>query len=130
MIYMKRTSWLKRNADLVGFYSSMVCMVHCILLPVIITMSLFSIKSFGTHWHSLDYFFIMVSFLAVLYATKRSPTPTMRMGLWFSFTIFSIALMAHEIAPWMLFISLSASIALMVLHIVNYRVCDIPKQNS
>ncbi|MFC2187081.1 MerC domain-containing protein [Fulvivirgaceae bacterium LMO-SS25] len=127
---MKNSSWLKRNADLIGFYSSMVCMVHCIVLPVVITMSLFSVNGFGAHWHTLDYLFIVLSFLAVLYATKRSPTQSMRIGLWFSFAIFSFALMAHEAAPWMLFISLAASIALMVLHIVNYRVCSIPKPNS
>ena len=127
---MKNFSWFKRNADLIGFYSSMICMVHCIVLPVIITMSLFSINGFGEHWHTLDYIFIGLSFLAVLYATKRSPTQNMKIGLWFSFTIFSVALMSHEIAPWMLFISLAASVALMILHIVNYRVCSIPKPNS
>ncbi len=127
---MKNSSWLKRNADLIGFYSSMACMVHCIVLPVIITMSIFSINGFGEHWHTLDYIFIGLSFLAVLYASKRSANPTIRMGLWFSFAIFSFALMAHEVAHWMLFISLAASVSLMVLHIVNYRVCSIPKPNS
>lgn len=122
---MKRSYWLYKNADLIGFTSSLLCVIHCIALPILIALSYFAVTEVGEHWHWLDYIFIGLSFIAVKYAVMRTTESGMRMAFWATFVIFSLALMAHEIAPWMILISLAASLVLMVLHLVNYRSCTI-----
>ena len=123
---MKKSYWFYKNADLIGFTSSLLCIVHCLVLPVLIALSYFTvnIEAFE-HWHELDYIFIGLSFFAVRYAVSRTSKSAMKIAFWATFLIFSAALLAHEALPWMLLVSLMASLVLMVLHLINYRSCTI-----
>jgi hypothetical protein len=123
---MRKSYWFYKNADLIGLTSSFLCIVHCLVFPVLIALSYFSVSmEVFEHWHALDYIFILLSFFAVRYAVSRTAKSAMKMAFWITFLVFSAALLAHEALPWMLLVSLSASLVLMVLHVINYRSCAV-----
>jgi hypothetical protein len=122
-IIMKNT-WFSKNSDLLGAWASLICVVHCLALPAVIAVSFLSVELSEEHWHSLDYIFIVISFVAVLYASRRSSILWIKVGLWLTFGIFTLGLLGHEVYPWMLWISVSASFALMILHLVNHKSCS------
>jgi hypothetical protein len=98
------------------------------VFPVLIALSYFSVSmEVFEHWHALDYIFIGLSFFAVRYAVSRTSKNTMKTAFWATFLVFSAALLAHEALPWMLLVSLTASLVLMVLHLINYRSCTIAR---
>lgn len=123
---MKKSYWFYKNADLIGLTSSFLCIVHCLVFPVLVALSYFTVSTeVFEHWHALDYIFIGLSFFAVRFAVSRTSKSTMRIAFWATFLIFSAALLAHEMFPWMLLVSLAASLVLMVLHLINHRTCTI-----
>jgi accessory gene regulator protein AgrB len=125
---MRKNTWFYQNADLVGATSSLLCVIHCLVFPVLITLSYVSSSlEVVEHWHMLDFIFIGLSFFAVKYATSRTPKASMRKAFWATFIVFSAGLLAHEVAHWMILISLAASLVLMGLHLVNYRSCTIAR---
>lgn len=122
---MKNT-WLFKNSDLIGAWASFLCMVHCLVLPIIISLSVFSLGINHEHWHALDYIFVGISLIAVLYASRRSNLTWIKAGLWITFGIFSFALLGHDLFPGLLWLSLGASLVLMALHLFNHKACSRP----
>lgn len=115
---MRISSW-RKNSDLIGIGSSVLCIVHCLLLPVLV---LFGSLSGDTHrWAGLDYGFILLATVAVFYSTRRLRSPFLRRGLWLTLLVFSGAIVFHEHHPAALYISVASSLLLVLFHIGSYR---------
>lgn len=82
---------LKQKSDVLGFYASSLCFIHCLATPF-----LFIVKP-GTpsccaatapKWYGLlDYLFIFLSSTAVLWTVKTTSIKWIKPVLWFSWTM-------------------------------------------
>lgn len=143
--YIKRLS--NRSADFLGISASFLCMIHCLAIPVLVSMGYFLHSGtqhnhahgmgvfhywghqdhnhehggFHFHWHSMDYIFVILALVAVYHAAKNTQSKEIKIGLWTAVSIFSIAILLHEWNAWMIWVSLSASIALIIIHILNWN---------
>ena len=133
---------LQKHSDLLGMVSAGLCLIHCIALPVFL-LSTISAGLVTHEWHwlggtplgavprrdtplggtPLDYIFIALAVLAVYFSAKRTPSSYIRIGMWLSVIIFGVALLAHEISEYAQYISIAASMVLMLLHFINIRHC-------
>lgn len=118
----------QKHSDLWGMVSAGLCLIHCIALPVFLlsTTAAASVLTAGLiahDWHWLDYFFISLAVLAVHFSAKRATSSYIRAGMWSSVIIFGVALLAHEISVYAQYISIAASVTLMLLHFINIRHC-------
>ncbi len=115
-------SLIRKNADILGIISSVLCIIHCLAIPVIIAFGMIS-NSFGHHhhYHWLDYIFVGLAAFAVYYASLKAANNTLKIGLWLSLVVFSSGIFLHEVSHDFLYLSLVGSLALVVLHIFNYR---------
>jgi len=124
---------LYKHADLMGIISAGLCLIHCIAVPVFLLTTTFS-AGFHTHaWQWLDYFFIVLAGIAVYFSSKKSSSVYIRAGMWTNVVIFGAALLAHEIAGYAQYISIAASVGLLVLHFLNQRQikkCSVQKVNA
>ncbi len=115
---MRISSW-RKNSDLIGIGSSVLCIIHCLLLPILILAG--SLSGDTHRWAWLDYLFILLATLAVYYSTRRLMSAFLRRGLWLTLVVFSGAIVFHEHHPAALYISVASSLLLVVFHIGSYR---------
>ncbi|MCF2491156.1 MerC domain-containing protein [Dyadobacter sp. CY347] len=113
------------KADYIGILGSVLCIVHCLLMPAL---------AFGTtmtahHDHagliSLDYLFILINGVAVYFATKNHKSVAVRTILWGSLALFSVSLIfeaAHPVFTWLGYIG---SGLLIIGHLINLYICQI-----
>ncbi len=115
---MRISSW-RKNSDLVGIGSSVLCIAHCLLLPVLVLAG--SLSGDTHRWAWLDFVFVLLATVAVFYSTRRLRSSFLRRGLWLTLVVFSGAIVFHEHHPAALHISVAASLLLAVLHLASYR---------
>ena len=84
----------QRRADVVGISSAILCIVHCLVLPLLLV-----VNNFTDHWHSADYVFILLAGVAVFFSARHLSSPLVRTGLWVSWLIFSVAILLHDRYP-------------------------------
>ncbi len=110
-----------KQADLLGVVSAVLCLVHCIAVPVLLVLGVLS-EGLWAHTAFLDYIFIGLALMAVYFATRNHETTRrVRIGLWSSTALFSLAILLHDWFAFALYLSVAASIALVVFHVLNYR---------
>lgn len=113
---------IKKHADSIGAIGAALCIVHCLLLPIILTIGLFSESWYaGSTWELLDWLFIGLALVAVLFSTRQLHSLYLRTAFWLAFALFSVSVLLHDHSAFFLYLSVGASLLLMLLHGVSYR---------
>lgn len=107
-----------KYSDLLGIISSVICFLHCLLLPLLWIW--FSTYSFAS-WHLLDYIFVAFAGIAVFFSAKNTVLTFLKVGLWISFIIFAVPLIFHEALVNAHYFSLGGSVALILCHTINFK---------
>jgi chromate transport protein ChrA len=115
-----------QSADILGISASLLCMIHCLAFPVMISLGyIFKFSDdhdhVHEHWHWMDYFFVFLAIWAVYNAAKNTHSKRIKIALWIAVLFFSIAILLHDINPFMIVISIGASLALVIIHIINWK---------
>ena len=124
-----------KKPDAFGLAVSTLCILHCFLTPF-----LFVIHSYTDHansvaplwWSSLDYLFLIVSFFAVLRATRTSTNATIKKVLWISWILLVISILNEKIEIFHLpetAIYVPAS-SLILFHWYNLKYCQCKIEND
>lgn len=117
-----KTDMLSRKADYIGITGSILCIIHCMITPVmLLTTSLMQSSTLRVSYLSLDYVFIGVNIVAVYSATRHFAPPVIKWGLWGFLSLFSIALLLEETAPVFEYMAYLASAGLVITHFLNIR---------
>lgn len=116
-------SFFQINADSAGFFTSMLCAVHCSAVPIMISMGLLSTGSW-LHNHAIDWFVIGIGIVIASYSLvgdfvrkHRNPLP-LTMAL-VGFVLLLIGMMEHH--GWMLVLSVLGGLSVATSHMVNHR---------
>lgn len=90
------------NPDVIGALASSLCLVHCLLTPV-----LFIVKACTSSapccadgpiwWQIIDYVFIIISFVAIFYATKNSTVKWIQFALWSNWLLLLILIVSESL---------------------------------
>ncbi|MCH7403456.1 MerC domain-containing protein [Belliella kenyensis] len=126
---LKRLS--SKSADLMGISASLLCMIHCLAIPVMISLGfIFGHDDHSHHDHDhhihfhghwMDFIFVALAIWAVLNASKTTHSKGIKIALYIAVTIFSVAVLLHESISWMIYVSLIASLSLVIVHIINWK---------
>lgn len=108
-------------SDRVGIAASAVCMVHCLIFPLMVLLRVPLSEWLHEFWHTLDYVFLAVSFLAVYFSSKSTPKFWMKYFLWTSFFALgaSVTLKHHETVFEAL--AVGSALLLITAHLINIR---------
>ncbi len=116
------------NSDLVGAAASALCFVHCVATPFIFVASVCTSTCCAdtpVWWQAIDYIFLVISFIAIYYATAKTSKRWVAIAMWASWSVllltilnetFELGVVSHE------FIYVPA-LAIIALHIYNHRFC-------
>lgn len=115
------------KADLIGILGSVLCIVHCLLVPALAFGS--ATVAHNHHSHigllSLDYVFIVINGIAVYYATKHHKSLPLRILLWGALFVFSVSLIFEGFHPVFSSLGYIGSALLIAGHLINIYICQI-----
>lgn len=122
-------SRIKQKSDLIGALASFLCMVHCMITPLLFIASVCSkscCASAPSWWIWLDFFFLLISFFAVYRSTQITIKPWMKVALWISWVVLFTAILIEQSS--FLFFSeyfkYMATFMLITLHLYNLKYCQ------
>lgn len=114
---MKNLHW----HDKVGIWSSVLCTVHCLAVPVVMSFSREIDLHHSTFWNALQILFVAISFWAVRHAASHCSSKVLKFFFWLSFAALAISIFDHHSVIGEI-LNYSAATALIVLHSINIYV--------
>lgn len=112
------------TSDTAGFITSMLCAIHCSVVPVFISLGLLSSKSW-LHSHSLDWMVIGLGVVIASYSLvgdyfrkHRNAAPVIT--ALFGFCLLITGMIEHH--GWMLVFSVLGGILVAMAHLINHRI--------
>ncbi len=116
-------SIFKVNPDTAGFFTSMLCAIHCSAVPVLISMGLLS-SSTWLHNHMIDWVVIGTGILIASYSLigdffrkHRNYLPLIFASFGFMFLL--LGMIDHH--GWMLVFSVIGGLMVASAHMLNHR---------
>jgi uncharacterized membrane protein len=73
----------------------------------------------GSHWHAIDYFFIVITLIAVFFATRKSVVSWITAGLWSAASLFVVSILLEESINGIEYLAYLASALLIMFHFLN-----------
>lgn len=117
-----RLNKLLKNSDSIGIISSFLCLIHCISLPILISIQPVTAEFIHEDLEFLEYIFLGVSLIAVYFST-RSPhvTRQIKIAFYIIFTLFALGIFFEEQLAWLTYLAYAGSAGLIVMHVINLR---------
>jgi hypothetical protein len=117
-----KEDFLSRKADYIGITGSVLCMIHCIITPLLLmSSSLLDVDALRFGYLSLDYVFIGINVVAVYFATRHFASPTVKACLWSFLSLFTVAILLEDVNEVFEYMGYVASAGLVITHLVNIR---------
>ena len=119
------------SPDFIGALASSLCLVHCLLTPVLFivkacTSSAPCCADAPIWWQIIDYVFIIISFAAIFYATKNSTVKWIQFALWSNWLLLLILIVSESLGLGLFaksYIYIPA-LAIVGLHFYNLKYCQ------
>lgn|GEM_PF-299236 len=115
--------------DLFGALASSLCLVHCAITPFLFIATACSSNSCTDSpiwWQAIDYIFIIISFGAIYFATKKSTKTWVQTAMWSSWLLLLFTLLSKTFELGLFpktFIYVPA-IVIVGLHFYNLKYCQ------
>lgn len=87
------------KSDFAGAFFSFLCLLHCILTPIIFISGCTAAAVSTGHllWGSIDYVFIIISLIAAYFSSKKTSSNYIFYALWICWAILSFYLINEKI---------------------------------
>lgn len=118
-----KTALLRQKADYVGITGSVLCIVHCLVTPLLVmTSTLLNHDTLRVGFLGLDYLFIGVNIVAV-WSASRHTSPMIAVALWGFLSLFAAGLLLEDVHEGFEYGAYAASVGLIITHFANIRYC-------
>ncbi len=123
------TLQLRSKSDLIGVFSSTLCLAHCLATPLLFMAQAGIMESAEAHpkwWGFLDMVFLGVSFIAIWWSVKTTTKKWMKNALWMCWTVLTLVILNEKmslvpLAEQAIYVP---SAALIFLHLYNRKYCN------
>ena len=116
------------NYDSIGMIAGILCAIHCIATPFLFVAKACSAVCCADAplwWKAIDYIFLVISFIAILFITKNMSVKWLKNSFWISWTVLLLTILNHSIEIISIpdyFIYFPAG-AIIILHFYNMKFC-------
>ena len=122
------------NSDHIGVTASSICMLHCFFTPLLFLSQATSVtftQEIPFLWQSLNYLFLLISFLAIYYTAKNSSKLPVKVLLVSTWLILSCLIINEffEIISIPELYTYAAATSLAGLHVYNLKYCRCDDDN-
>lgn len=121
--------------DTFGALASTLCVVHCLITPLVFFASTCSIhheySNIPKWWRNLDFLFLLISFIAIYRSTKTTSKKIMKPALWISWFLLSFLIVNEKMTLLNLqeYFTYIIATALAALHLYNLKYCQCKDDN-
>ena len=117
-----------KNSDYIGASTSGLCMLHCFATPLIFLSQSAAINismEITFLWYSLNYVFLLISFIAIYYSVKNSSNFLVKVLLYLFWLLLSALIIneALSIFPVPELYTYISAFSLSSFHIYNLQYC-------
>jgi MerC mercury resistance protein len=120
---MKVNTILAKKSDNIGIISSVLCLIHCLALPLLITLLPMANQFIAEEIHHLDYAFWVFSLIAVYYSSRQTNRRDIRYAFYIAGLLFTAGILLEDVLPGGHTWAYMGSFCLIVTHSVNIRHC-------
>jgi len=113
------------KSDIVGIIASSICIVHCVITPLIAV--LFS-KIVKEKYELLNYVFLIISLISVIISIKTTKNKLLKGLLLFFWIQLSVGLVLEDKNIIFSILMYFSALGLIVTHILNIKYCKNCKQ--
>lgn len=110
----------KFKADTLGIVSALLCLIHCLLLPVLVMGGIMS-DYWSEHTQWMDFLFIFLAIAAVYFASRNTRQSNLKYWMWGSAFWFAFSILLHDVYQPAVVSSAMASLVLVITHMINFR---------
>lgn len=110
---------LRIKSDWLGISAAGLCLIHCMVFPIIVLAGGAINEEFHDKWHFLDFIFLAIGFIAVRYSSRSTHYTWIKWMMWITYITLSLALIFRESLYWLEYLSYAASLGLITVHIIN-----------
>lgn len=120
---------IKQKSDIFGATASTLCLIHCVATPFLFLAqahtSYHSGDEIPVFWKSLDYIFLVISFLAIYWSAKTTAKEWIKFVLWGSWAVLLFVILNEKIQllPLPEYVIYFPSISLIFFHYYNLKYC-------
>jgi len=115
---------IKSKSDILGTFASSLCLIHCVFTPFLFIVQAGAASSFvdpPVWWKFMDFIFLIISFVAIYWSSKKTTLKWMKPLLWLNWGFLLLIILNEKLELFPL--SESAiyvpAIALILLHTYN-----------
>ena len=114
-------------SDYVGIASAFLCLIHCLVGPIILGAASHAHDHAHTHESSIflapawDYVFLTIGFIAVWFSAKHTSVRNRKLLLWASFGCLAGSIFMEAYAEMFHYFVYASSFFLIVVHTMNIR---------
>lgn len=119
---------LSTYSDYIGAAASSLCMIHCLLTPMLFAVQLTSLSCSEISpvwWKTIDYIFLVITFFAVWYTSKATQSKWVRASLFISWIILALLVLnaSFHVIPLPHILIYIPAITMIATHMYNRRYC-------
>jgi len=108
------------KTDLVGIITSLLCLVHCMAFPFLISLEPIYLKNLPHDFQFLEYLFLLFAFVAMWYSSRKSISQ-IKISFYILFTLFIIGDVLEKVEPILHNLAYVGSFGLVITHYFNYN---------
>lgn len=110
---------VSRKSDWMGILSSVGCIIHCMLMPILLS----SAASFTAHeeYRWLDFLFLAIAAVAVWLSARKTHSFLVRIILVIAWAVFAGSIIWEKSIPFASILMYLGSVLLIIGHVLNLR---------
>jgi|TARA_B100000497_G_C7619614_1_gene372242 hypothetical protein len=119
------------TTDGIGIISGSLCLIHCVATPFIFIAKACSVSCCSDAplwWQSIDYLFLIISFIAIYFVSKNTTNQLLKVAFWLSWAVLLVVILNQSFELFYLPKNLIyvSSFLIITLHLYNikYNSCE------
>ncbi|MCB0702070.1 MAG: MerC domain-containing protein [Candidatus Kapaibacterium sp.] len=123
----------KTTSDKIGITASVLCLIHCLAIPILFTVSADTLHLVNHQMPIIDYIFAVVALIAAYFSGRKTTDTKIKIAFGIGWALFIIGVLLHD-NPYLLYLLHIGSVILIVTHLKNIRNCRVklpkPKESK
>lgn len=114
------------TTDGIGIISGSLCLIHCVATPFIFIAKACSVSCCSDAplwWQSIDYLFLIISFIAIYFVSKNTTNQLLKVAFWLSWAVLLVVILNQSFELFYLPKNLIyvSSFLIITLHLYNIK---------
>jgi len=117
------------TSDKIGITASILCLIHCLAIPILFTVSADTLHLVDHEMPIVDYIFALVALVAAYLSGRKTTNPKIKLAFGIGWALFILGVLLHD-NPYLFALLHIGSIILIATHLKNIRSCRIKSKNQ